>query len=64
MAGVCLAATRCFFMDPAHLPFWLRAGGLLATVGVAAGVYFVVARVLKVAEAKDALAMVTRRLRR
>jgi putative peptidoglycan lipid II flippase len=64
MASVCLAATHFFFMDPAHLPFWLRAGGLLATVGVAAGVYFVAARVLQVVEARDALAMVTRRLRR
>jgi putative peptidoglycan lipid II flippase len=64
MASVCLAATHFFFMDPAHLPFWLRAGGLLATVGTAAGVYFLTARALRVSEAQDALAMVTRRLRR
>jgi putative peptidoglycan lipid II flippase len=64
MAGVCLAATHYFFKDPGHLSWWLRAGGLLATVSVAALVYFVAARVLKVAEAKDALELVTRRLRR
>jgi putative peptidoglycan lipid II flippase len=64
MAGVCLAANRFFFLDPAHLPFWLRAGGLMVTVGVAALVYFAAASVLKVAEAKDALAMITRRLKR
>jgi hypothetical protein len=63
MAAVCLAANRWFFMDPAHLPFWLRAGGLIATVGVAAIVYFGMTRLLKVAEAKEALAMITRRLR-
>lgn len=63
MAAVCLAANRFFFMDPAHLPFWLRASGLAAAVGISAGVYFAAARLLHVAEAKDALAMITRRLR-
>jgi putative peptidoglycan lipid II flippase len=63
MAAVCLAANRFFFMDPAHLPFWLRASGLVATVGMAAVVYFAAARLLQVAEAKDALEMITRRLR-
>ena len=64
MAAVCVAANRFFFMDPAHLPFWLRAGGLVVTVGVAALVYFATARLLKVHEASDALDMVTRRLKR
>jgi putative peptidoglycan lipid II flippase len=63
MAAVCLAANRWFFMDPAHLPFWLRALGLMATVGAAAAVYFAAARLLRVDEARDALAMITRRLR-
>jgi putative peptidoglycan lipid II flippase len=63
MAAVCLAANRFFFMDPAHLPFWMRASGLAATVGISAGVYFAAARLLHVAEAKDALEMITRRLR-
>jgi putative peptidoglycan lipid II flippase len=64
MTGVCVAANKFFFMDPAHLPFWLRAGGLAVTVGVAALVYFAAARLLKVSEARDALEMVTRRLKR
>ena len=63
MAALCLAANRWFFMDPAQLPFWLRAGGLMVTVGAAAIVYFAAARLLKVAEAKEALDMITRRLR-
>jgi putative peptidoglycan lipid II flippase len=64
MAAVCLLAQHFFFQDPGHLSWWLRAGGLMVTVGAAAAVYFVVARVLHVVEARDALAMVTRRLRR
>jgi putative peptidoglycan lipid II flippase len=64
MGGVCIAANHFFFMDPAHLPFWLRAGGLMATVGIAAVLYFAVARFLKVEEAGDALEMITRRLKR
>ena len=64
MGGVCLAADRFFFKDPAHLPFWLRAAGLVATVGVAAPVYFAAAKVLRVAEANDAVAMVRRKLGR
>ncbi len=51
-------------MDPAHLSFWLRSGGLVVTVGVAALVYFASARLLKVSEARDALEMMTRRLRK
>lgn len=64
MTGVCLAANKYFFMDPAHLPLWLRASGLMVTVGVAALVYFGAARLLKVTEAKDALEMIMRKLRR
>ena len=64
MSCVCVAANKFFFMDPAHLPLWLRAGGLMATVGVAAVVYFAAAGLLKVAEAKDAMEMITRRLKR
>jgi len=63
MAAVCLAADRWFFLDPAHLPFWLRALGLMITVAAAAFVYFAAARLLRVSEAKDALDMITRRLR-
>ena len=64
MAAVCLAANRFVFRDPAHLAWWLRTVCLGGTVAVAAGAFFIAARVLKVTEAEDALAMVTRRLRR
>jgi len=64
MAAVCVAADVLFFKDPAKLPLLLRTAGLTATVGVAAFVYFTAARVLRVAEAKEALAMVLRRFRR
>ncbi len=63
MAAVCVAANRWFFADPAALPLWQRAGALALTVGVAAGVYFGATRLLRVAEARDALDMLTRRLR-
>jgi putative peptidoglycan lipid II flippase len=64
MGGVCLAADRFFFKDPAHLAFWLRAAGLMVTVGIAAITYFAAAKVLRVAEANDAVTMVRRKLGR
>jgi putative peptidoglycan lipid II flippase len=63
MGTVCVAANHYYFQDPAHLSFVMRAGGLAVTVGVAAVVYFFTTRLLKVAEAKDALEMVTQRLK-
>jgi len=64
MAAVCLLATHCFFQNPAHLAWGLRTGGLLVTVAAAAAVYFAAARVLRVAEARDALDLLRRRLGR
>lgn len=64
MAGVCLVAMHYVFPNPGQLALWLRAGSLLVTMGVAALVYFVAARLLKVAEARDALDLVLRRFRR
>ncbi|MBC8127662.1 MAG: murein biosynthesis integral membrane protein MurJ, partial [Gloeobacteraceae cyanobacterium ES-bin-144] len=55
MAGVCVAANRYLFTDLSHMSLWQRAGGLMLTVGVAAVVYFVIASLLKVSEAKEAL---------
>jgi len=63
MAAVCMAANHWFFADPAELPLWQRAGALALTVGVAAVVYFTMTRLLRVAEAREALDMITRRLR-
>ena len=62
MAAVCVAAERLFFMDPSALPLWQRAGALAITVGVAAVVYFGAARLLRVAEAREALELITKRL--
>jgi putative peptidoglycan lipid II flippase len=64
MAGVCLASTRFFFQDPGHLSIWLRLCGLILTVGISAVVYFASATILKVSEASEALAMITRKLGR
>jgi putative peptidoglycan lipid II flippase len=64
MAGVCLAANHWVFPDPVKLRILWRASALVATVTVAAVVYFAVARILKVSEAGDALDLVMRRLRK
>jgi len=64
MAAVCVTADALFFKDPGKLPLLFRAGGLTVTVGIAAFVYFAAARVLRVAEAKEAMAMVLRRFQR
>jgi putative peptidoglycan lipid II flippase len=61
MGGVCWAANRYLFLDPAHLRLPLRAAGLVGTVGVAAVVYFVATKLLRVAETEDAVGMVMRR---
>ena len=64
MATVCLAAKHYLFADPSLLPFWLRSVALMATVAIAAGVYFAAARALGVTEARDALDLIPRRFRR
>ena len=64
MAAVCLVATHVVWRDPAQLPWPLRTAALLATMAVAAPVYFLAARLLNVSEAHDALELVTRRLRK
>jgi putative peptidoglycan lipid II flippase len=63
MAAVCMAANHWWFADPAQLPFWTRTLALAAVISTSAAVYFTTARLLRVEEARDALAMVTRRLR-
>ncbi len=64
MGGVCWAADRYVFADPMHFLLPVRAVVLALTIGIAAAVYFAVAKVLRVAEAQEALGMVTRRFRR
>ncbi len=61
MAALCLAAERLVFQNPGELLLPLRAGALFVTVGATAGIYFLAAKFLRVPEASEALAMVSRR---
>jgi putative peptidoglycan lipid II flippase len=64
MGAVCLAANRLFFTDLAGTALLIKIASLGATVAVAAAVYFAIAKILRVAEAEEALGLITRRLRR
>lgn len=64
MGGVCWAANRWIFDDPQALNFIVKLIALGGTIVVAAVVYFLAAKILRVSEAQDALAMVMRRFRR
>ncbi len=64
MSAVCWAANRYIFHDLTAMSTLTRFGWLALVVPVAAAVYFALAKVLRVEEAEEALAMVTRRLRR
>jgi putative peptidoglycan lipid II flippase len=64
MGGVCYLARHYLMMDPAALPFGLLVLWLSLTVATGAGVYFVAAKLLGVAEAEEALDMMMRKLRR
>ncbi len=64
MAGVCAAANRFLFTDLAGTTLWLKVIWLGVTIGAASGVYFMAAKLLRVAEAEDALEMILRKLRR
>ncbi len=64
MAGVCVIANRYLFADLAGMKIILKIILLSATIGVASGVYFVAAKLLRITEADEALGMFTRKLRR
>lgn len=64
MSAVCLVANRYLFADLTHTLLVVKVIYLGLTIGVASTVYFAVAKVLRVAEANDALGMITRKLRR
>jgi hypothetical protein len=64
MAGVCALANRYLFANLAETKLLLKVIWLGLTIGVASGVYFVAAKLLQVAEAEDAVEMITRKLRR
>jgi hypothetical protein len=63
MSLVCIAANQWLFPDPGALPMWQRAFWLMLTIGVAQVAYFAVANLMKVDEAKEAIAMVMRKIR-
>jgi putative peptidoglycan lipid II flippase len=64
MGALCLGVRMAFFADPGALPILWRAGGLVILVPCAAVLYFVLAKLLRVEEARDAVAWVRGRLGR
>ena len=64
LAGVCVVANQYLFADLAEAKLAIKVVYLGLTIGVAAGVYFVAAKLLQVAEAEDAVGMILRKLRR
>ena len=64
LASVCLAANHFILRDPGQLPLLLRCGALAITIAAAAVTYFITAKLLRVPEADEALAMLMRKLRR
>jgi putative peptidoglycan lipid II flippase len=64
MAALCWAANRFLFADLSHMALWWKIIALSATCGTAAILYFLTAKLLRVSEAQEALAMITRRLKR
>ena len=64
MAGACLAANHFLFADLAATRFLPKVIYLALTISVAAGVYFLAAKLMRVSEAQVALGMITRKLRK
>ncbi|NQW99706.1 murein biosynthesis integral membrane protein MurJ [bacterium] len=64
MAAVCLAANRLLFADLTALRLVPKMIYLGLTIGVASVVYFGAAKLLQVSEAREALAMITRKLKK
>jgi putative peptidoglycan lipid II flippase len=64
MAGVCIAANHYLFQDLANMKLLLKMLWLAVTIGIASTLYFGTAKLLRVAEAEEALGMITRKLRR
>ena len=61
MATLCLLANRYVFTDLAGMGFFLKAVWLMGVVTVAAAMYFMVAKLLKVDEVGEVLALVKRK---
>jgi putative peptidoglycan lipid II flippase len=63
MSLVCIAASHWLMPDPGQLSIWQRTLWLMLTIGGAIVAYFAAASLMKVDEAKEAIAMVMRKLR-
>jgi len=64
MAGLCMLANRFLFHDLAGTKLLLKLVCLAATIAAASGVFFLASKLMRVAEAEEALGMITRKLRR
>ncbi len=64
MSVVCVLANHYLFANLAATMLWLKVIYLGLAIGVASGVYFMAAKLLRVAEAEDAMEMILRKLRR
>lgn len=64
LAGVCWGAQQTVLANWSHYSFVFRAGALLATIAVAAALFFGVAMLLRLEELEDVSAVVKRKLGR
>jgi peptidoglycan biosynthesis protein MviN/MurJ (putative lipid II flippase) len=62
MAGICLASNRFLFHDLGQMSALARIAGLSLVIPVAGGVYFFLAKLFRVEEAAEFLAIVRRRI--
>ena len=64
LAGVCWLAVQTMFYPGAHLPEWQKIFAVLLVIGVAAGVFFGSAFLLRVDEVRDVVDVIRRKLGR
>lgn len=64
MAGVCIAANHYLFNDLSGTNFILKMIYMGGTIGVSAGLYFAITKLLRVTESEETLSMLMRRFRR
>ncbi len=64
MSAVCWAALEWVFLDLEKMNVMVKCGALMATVGLAAAMYFLTTKILRVDEADEAFNMIMKKLRR
>jgi putative peptidoglycan lipid II flippase len=64
MAGICMIANRLLFGNLGGLPLLPKALYLGMTIATASGVYFLTAKYMRVAEAHEAIGIITRKRRK